>query len=158
MVSQTANTPSEAAISSITDIGRSRGALVGGRRRLGVFDGDDIPGFFPGGRLHPYFGIQGLADQGAGQWGIDADLLGLQIQFVGADNPDFAALDWPAALGKIKVLVPGPDSEIRTQFDMYCAQIGLQLVPFAEVDDMAMLRLLARRRQTNNLCRCRGTW
>lgn len=67
-----------------------------------------------------------------------------RVCIVGADNPDFAALDWPAALGKIKVLVPGPDSEIRTQFDMYCAQIGLQLVPFAEVDDMAMLRLLAR--------------
>lgn len=124
MVSQTANTPSEAAISSITDIGRSRGALVGGCRRLWVFDGDDIPGFFPCGRLYAYFGIQGLTDQGAGQWGIDADLLGFQVQFVGAD-------DAIARLVAVVILQAHPGAEV-----------DLIRVAGAAVDDLEVLQTL----------------
>lgn len=44
----------------------------------------------------------------------------------------------------MKTLVPGASSEIRLQFDLYCEQLGLAVTPYAEVDDMAMLRLLAR--------------
>jgi LysR family transcriptional activator of nhaA len=42
------------------------------------------------------------------------------------------------------MLVPGPDSEIRTAFDALCAQLGVAPRIRAEVDDMATLRLLAR--------------
>lgn len=51
---------------------------------------------------------------------------------------------FPADLAQSKVLLPGPSSDIRNQFDLLCQQMGVSVVPFAEVDDMAMLRLLAR--------------
>ena len=47
-------------------------------------------------------------------------------------------------LAGVKLLVPGPSSDIRSQFDLLCEQLGVSLKPHAEVDDMAMLRLLAR--------------
>ncbi|HAN28390.1 MAG TPA: LysR family transcriptional regulator, partial [Haliea salexigens] len=40
--------------------------------------------------------------------------------------------------------LPGPNSEIRNQFDLLCEQHGVEVDPYAEVEDMAMLRLLAR--------------
>lgn len=42
------------------------------------------------------------------------------------------------------ILLPGRDSDIRAGFDVLCDQLGLRLKVLAEVDDMAMLRLLAR--------------
>jgi LysR family transcriptional activator of nhaA len=42
------------------------------------------------------------------------------------------------------VLLPGRSSEIRSQFDLKCEELGVQPRVSAEVDDMAMLRLLAR--------------
>jgi LysR family transcriptional activator of nhaA len=41
-------------------------------------------------------------------------------------------------------VLPSRDSEIRTAFDLICEQAGLRPTIAAEVDDMAMLRLLAR--------------
>ena len=40
--------------------------------------------------------------------------------------------------------MPGRSSDIRSQFELLCEELGLTLRPYAEVDDMAMLRLLAR--------------
>lgn len=51
---------------------------------------------------------------------------------------------FPDDLATSKVLLPGPTSDIRTQFDLLCQQLGVTVDPFAEVDDMAMLRLLVR--------------
>jgi len=51
---------------------------------------------------------------------------------------------FPEDLQKSLVLLPGPSSDIRSQFDMLCAEHGIEITPYAEVDDMAMLRLLAR--------------
>ena len=51
---------------------------------------------------------------------------------------------FPADLARVKLLLPGPSSDIRSQFDLLCEQLGVEPDPFAEVDDMAMLRLLAR--------------
>jgi LysR family transcriptional activator of nhaA len=51
---------------------------------------------------------------------------------------------FPQDLQESLVLLPGPSSEIRSQFDMLCEQHGVEVTPYAEVDDMAMLRLLAR--------------
>ena len=42
------------------------------------------------------------------------------------------------------LLLPGRDNDIRVGFDLLCDQLGLRFRVLAEVDDMAMLRLLAR--------------
>jgi LysR family transcriptional activator of nhaA len=67
-----------------------------------------------------------------------------RVCLVGGQNDAFEHLRFPEDLTKVKVLLPGPSSEIRSQFDMYCEQLGIAVDPYAEVDDMAMLRLLAR--------------
>jgi len=51
---------------------------------------------------------------------------------------------FPRDLGKLPLLLPGPSSDIRNQFDLLCEEHGVEVTPYAEVDDMAMLRLLAR--------------
>jgi len=51
---------------------------------------------------------------------------------------------FPQDLQESLILLPGPSSDIRSQFDMLCAEHGIEIAPYAEVDDMAMLRLLAR--------------
>ena len=51
---------------------------------------------------------------------------------------------FPDDLVRTALLVPGPSSEIRSQFDLLCEELGLDPWISAEVDDMAMLRLLAR--------------
>jgi LysR family transcriptional activator of nhaA len=56
-----------------------------------------------------------------------------------ADNFRF-----PQDLCKVPLLLPGPSSDIRSQFDLMCEQLGVEVDPYAEVEDMAMLRLLAR--------------
>ena len=42
------------------------------------------------------------------------------------------------------MIVPGPESDIRTEFEALCEQIGIAVRVVAEVDDMASMRLLAR--------------
>lgn len=49
-----------------------------------------------------------------------------------------------ADIGRTPLILPGPDSEIRTEFDALCEQLGLEVSVLAEVDDMATMRLLAR--------------
>jgi LysR family transcriptional activator of nhaA len=51
---------------------------------------------------------------------------------------------FPEDLASVRLLLPGRNSEIRTQFDLLCEERGLAVDVFAEVDDMAMLRLLVR--------------
>ncbi len=51
---------------------------------------------------------------------------------------------FPDELAGKPMLLPGRDSDIRAGFDVLCEQLGLRLQVLAEVDDMAMLRLLAR--------------
>lgn len=46
-------------------------------------------------------------------------------------------------IGK-RLVLPGPSSDVRTQFDLWCERTRLSIEVAAEVDDMAMLRLLAR--------------
>ena len=48
----------------------------------------------------------------------------------------------PKDLQSHPVLLSGPSSDIRSQFDLVCEAHGIDLEPYAEVDDMAMLRLL----------------
>jgi len=51
---------------------------------------------------------------------------------------------FPEDLRDKSLVLPGHSSEIRGQFDLMCEELGLEPRVSAEVDDMAMLRLLAR--------------
>ena len=66
------------------------------------------------------------------------------VCLVGPPRPRRKPFRFPQDLRHVKLLLPGPGSDVRNQFDLLCADLGLDLRPHAEVDDMAMLRLLAR--------------
>ena len=51
---------------------------------------------------------------------------------------------FPQDLARVPVLLPGPQSEMRTAFDRLVEGAGVDPQVMAEVDDMAMLRLFAR--------------
>jgi len=51
---------------------------------------------------------------------------------------------FPADLDGASIVLPGPVSDIRTDFDLLVEREGVRPVVIAEVDDMAMLRLVAR--------------
>ncbi|RCS59302.1 LysR family transcriptional regulator [Parvibium lacunae] len=53
-------------------------------------------------------------------------------------------LAFPQGLADLPLIVPSRASDIRTAFDLLCEQHRLQVEILAEVDDMAMLRLMAR--------------
>lgn len=51
---------------------------------------------------------------------------------------------FPDGIRGARMILPGPDSDIRTEFDALCDQLGVTVTAVAEVDDMATMRLLAR--------------
>lgn len=51
---------------------------------------------------------------------------------------------FPADLDGAPMILPAPESDLRTEFDALCEKSGVQPVVYAEVDDMATMRLLAR--------------
>jgi LysR family transcriptional regulator, transcriptional activator of nhaA len=51
---------------------------------------------------------------------------------------------FPEDVADVPMIVPGPESEIRSEFDALCEHLGVRVHLFAEVDDMATMRLLAR--------------
>lgn len=53
-------------------------------------------------------------------------------------------LKFPKELDGVPLLLPGPDSAIRAAFDTMLERAKVRPVVVAEVDDMAMMRLLAR--------------
>ncbi len=66
------------------------------------------------------------------------------VCLVGPARPRARTLQLPDDLDGLQLLVPGQSSDIRSQFELYCAELGVTPSIRAEVDDMAMLRLLAR--------------
>jgi LysR family transcriptional activator of nhaA len=66
------------------------------------------------------------------------------VCLVGRPRADSRPFRFPADLKGMKLLLPGHSSDIRTEFNMLCEARGIAMDIFAEVDDMAMLRLLAR--------------
>lgn len=66
------------------------------------------------------------------------------VSLVGKPRGKAKAFRFPEELAEQPLLLPGRDSDIRAGFDVLCEQIGLTYQVLAEVDDMAMLRLLAR--------------
>ncbi len=51
---------------------------------------------------------------------------------------------YPDDLNRLPMLLPGRDNDIRARFDVLCERLGMRYTVRAEVDDMALLRLLAR--------------
>jgi len=51
---------------------------------------------------------------------------------------------FPHDIRDAPMILPGEGSDIRSEFDALCEQLGVKVRPVAEVDDMATMRLLAR--------------
>jgi LysR family transcriptional activator of nhaA len=68
-----------------------------------------------------------------------------EISLVGRPVAGRARFRFPEDLKKTPVLLPSLESEVRASFDLIMDQAGLRPVIAAEVDDMAMLRVLALR-------------
>jgi LysR family transcriptional activator of nhaA len=66
------------------------------------------------------------------------------VSLVGRPRGRRKAFRFPDELAEVPLLLPGQDNDIRAAFDLMCEQRGLRYRLRAEVDDMAMLRLLAR--------------
>jgi LysR family transcriptional activator of nhaA len=66
------------------------------------------------------------------------------VCLVGPPRPAAQAFRFPHDLAGAKLLLPGHTSDLRTQFDLLCEDLRIAVDVFAEVDDMAMLRLMAR--------------
>ena len=66
------------------------------------------------------------------------------VSLVGKPRSKSKTFRFPDEVAEQPLLLPGRDSDIRAGFDVLCEQLGLRYQVLAEVDDMAMLRLLAR--------------
>jgi LysR family transcriptional activator of nhaA len=66
------------------------------------------------------------------------------VSLVGKPRPKRRAFRFPDELAEVPLLLPGRDNDIRASFDLMCEQLGIRYRVRAEVDDMALLRLLAR--------------
>lgn len=66
------------------------------------------------------------------------------ISLVGPPRRRMKRFRFPEDAGGLQLLLPGQSSDIRTQVDALWDSLGLTPQIVAEVDDMAMLRLLAR--------------
>lgn len=66
------------------------------------------------------------------------------VSLVGKPNDDQTPFRFPHDLDGAPILLPSIESEIRAAFDFLLEQAGIRPLIVAEVDDMAMLRLLAR--------------
>ncbi len=68
-----------------------------------------------------------------------------QVSIVGAKRTK--GFRFPRDLEGASMIVPGRESDIRSQFDALCEQLEIRVRILAEVDDMATMRLLAREAQ-----------
>lgn len=66
------------------------------------------------------------------------------VSFVGRKVRGMKPFRFPEDLRHTPVVVPSQESSIRTAFDLLMDQLGIRPSISAEVDDMAMLRLMAR--------------
>ncbi|MGV1952234.1 LysR family transcriptional regulator [Agrobacterium vitis] len=69
------------------------------------------------------------------------------VSLVGRPRPDGQSFKFPDDLRTEPLLLPSLDSDIRVAFDRILEMAGIRPIILAEVDDMAMLRLLARERE-----------
>ncbi|MBS0559902.1 MAG: LysR family transcriptional regulator [Proteobacteria bacterium] len=73
------------------------------------------------------------------------------VSLVGHPRPKARPFTFPDDLRTEPVLLPSLDSSIRVAFDRVLELAGIRPIILAEVDDMAMLRLLAREREAVTL-------
>lgn len=66
------------------------------------------------------------------------------VCLVGPPRDEQPPFDLRRDLQHVRLILPGRSSDIRSQFELYCDSHEVRATIFAEVDDMAMLRLLAR--------------
>jgi LysR family transcriptional activator of nhaA len=66
------------------------------------------------------------------------------VSLVGQPRGRRKAFRFPEELADVPLLLPSRDNDIRAGFDLICEQRGLRYTLRAEVDDMALLRLMAR--------------
>jgi LysR family transcriptional activator of nhaA len=66
------------------------------------------------------------------------------VSLVGRPKADAPPFRFPDDLREQPLLLPSLDSDLRLDFDRLLALAGIRPIVRAEVDDMAMLRLLAR--------------
>jgi LysR family transcriptional regulator, transcriptional activator of nhaA len=66
------------------------------------------------------------------------------VCLIGHPRPRGKPFRFPRDLLDARLLLPGVGSDLRAQFDVLCEDLGVHYKVLAEVDDMAMLRLLAR--------------
>ena len=66
------------------------------------------------------------------------------VSLVGQPRPKRKTFRYPEEIADVPLLLPSADSDIRVGFDLLCEQLGLRYRVRAEVDDMALLRLLTR--------------
>ena len=69
------------------------------------------------------------------------------VSLIGRLRPDKPPFRFPEDLRREPILPPSLDSDIRVGFDRLLDLAGIRPIILAEVDDMAMLRLLARERE-----------
>jgi LysR family transcriptional activator of nhaA len=69
------------------------------------------------------------------------------VSLVGHPRPDGRKFKFPHDLRSEPIFLPSLDSDIRVAFDRVLEFAGIRPIILAEVDDMAMLRLLARERE-----------
>ncbi len=67
-----------------------------------------------------------------------------QVSLVGPPRGRRRPFRFPQDLAGVALLLPSRESVVRAAFDLLCERHGLRVTIAAEVDDMAMLRLLAR--------------
>ena len=67
-----------------------------------------------------------------------------QVSLFGRPRKRRTPFRFPRDVSGKSLLLPSTASDIRTAFDMICEQADVRYAVMAEVDDMAMLRLLAR--------------
>ena len=66
------------------------------------------------------------------------------VSLVGKVRPPGMPFRFPQDLSEVPLLLPGRDKGIRAAFALMCEQRGIRYRIRAEVDDMALMRLLAR--------------
>jgi LysR family transcriptional activator of nhaA len=66
------------------------------------------------------------------------------VCLVGPPLPEDDTFQFPDDLHGRSLLLPSRSSDIRAQFDLVCEDLGVEPAVLAEVEDMAMLRLLTR--------------
>lgn len=67
-----------------------------------------------------------------------------EASLVGRPDKGRKRFVFPDSLRDTPIVLPGPESSLRESFDTLMEQVGVRPVVAAEVDDMAMLRLMAR--------------